>query len=140
LNKIGTEALLFSQKDTLGKMVSLESFRGKYVLIDFWASWCGPCRTENPNLVAAFKKYASKNFTILGVSLDENKTSWMNAIRKDKLTWTQVSDLQGWKNKVAQMYLIRSIPANYLLDPSGKVIAKDLRGEELQVKLKELLQ
>ncbi|MBA4258175.1 MAG: alkyl hydroperoxide reductase [Chitinophaga sp.] len=140
LNKIGTEALLFSQNDTLGKSVSLKSFRGKYVLIDFWASWCGPCRTENPNLVAAFKKYATKNFTILGVSLDENKTSWMNAIRKDKLTWTQVSDLQSWNNKVAQMYKIQSIPANFLLDPSGKVIARDLRGEELQVKLKELLQ
>jgi peroxiredoxin len=140
LNKIGSEALLFSQNDTLGKLVSLKSFRGKYVLIDFWASWCGPCRTENPNLVAAFKKYATKNFTILGVSLDDNKTSWMNAIRKDKLTWTQVSDLQSWNNKVAQMYKIQSIPANYLLDPSGKIIAKDLRGEELQVKLKELLQ
>ena len=100
----------------------------------------GPCRTENPNLVAAFKKYATKNFTILGVSLDDNKTSWMNAIRKDKLTWTQVSDLQSWNNKVAQMYKIQSIPANFLLDPSGKVIARDLRGEELQVKLKELLQ
>ena len=140
INKIGTEALDFSQKDTLGKLVSLKSFRGKYVLIDFWASWCGPCRAENPNLLNAFNKYSSKNFTVLGVSLDDNKTSWMNAIRKDKLTWTQVSDLQSWNNKVAQLYKIQSIPANYLLDPSGKIIAKDLRGNELQVKLKELLQ
>ncbi|HQS34333.1 MAG TPA: TlpA disulfide reductase family protein [Sediminibacterium sp.] len=140
INKIGTEALDFSQKDTLGKLVSLKSFRGKYVLIDFWASWCGPCRAENPNLVNAFNKYSNKNFTVLGVSLDDNKASWMNAIRKDKLTWTQVSDLQSWNNKVAQLYKIQSIPANYLLDPSGKIIAKDLRGSELQVKLKELLQ
>ncbi|WP_439505639.1 redoxin domain-containing protein [Sediminibacterium sp.] len=140
INKIGTEALLFSQKDTIGKLVSLQSFRGKYVLIDFWASWCGPCRAENPNLVDAYKKFSTKNFTILGVSLDDNKASWMNAIRKDKLNWTQVSDLQSWNNKVAQLYKIQSIPANYLLDPSGKIIAKDLRGPELQVKLKELLQ
>jgi peroxiredoxin len=140
INKIGTEALEFSQKDTLGKLVSLKSFRGKYVLIDFWASWCGPCRAENPNLVNAFNKYSNKNFTVLGVSLDDNKASWMNAIRKDKLAWTQVSDLQSWNNKVAQLYKIQSIPANYLLDPAGKIIAKDLRGNELQVKLKELLQ
>jgi thiol-disulfide isomerase/thioredoxin len=140
INKIGTLALEFSQNDTLGKPVSLKSFRGKYVLIDFWASWCGPCRAENPNLVNAFRKYANKNFTVLGVSLDDNKSSWMNAIRKDKLTWTQVSDLQSWNNKVAQLYKIQSIPANYLLDPTGKIIARDLRGEDLQVKLKELLQ
>lgn len=140
INKVGTLALEFSQNDTLGKPVSLKSFRGKYVLIDFWASWCGPCRAENPNLVNAYKKYANKNFTVLGVSLDDNKASWMNAIRKDKLTWTQVSDLQSWNNKVAQLYKIQSIPANYLLDPTGKIIARDLRGEDLQVKLKELLQ
>jgi len=139
LNKVGTVALDFSQKDTLGKVVSLKSFRGKYVLIDFWASWCGPCRAENPNLVAAYKQFSSKNFTVLGVSLDDNKISWMNAIRKDKLTWTQVSDLQSWNNQVAQLYKIRSIPANYLLDPNGTIIARDLRGEELQIKLKELL-
>ena len=89
--------------------------------------------------MAAYKQFSSKNFTVLGVSLDDNKASWMNAIRKDKLTWTQVSDLQSWNNQVAQLYKIRSIPANYLLDPNGTIIARDLRGEELQIKLKELL-
>lgn len=139
INAIGTEAQAFSQKDTSGKLVSLKSFRGKYVLIDFWASWCGPCRAENPNLVAAYNQFKQKNFTVLGISLDDDKASWMGAIKKDQLFWTQLSDLKSWGNAVAQMYRIQSIPANLLIDPSGVIIAKNLRGEELITKLNELI-
>lgn len=138
-NSIGTEAQEFSQKDTAGKMVSLKSFRGKYVLIDFWASWCGPCRAENPNVVAAYNQFKQKNFTVLGISLDENKASWLSAIKKDQLFWTQLSDLKSWGNAVAQLYKVQSIPANLLIDPSGVIIAKNLRGEELIAKLKEFI-
>jgi peroxiredoxin len=125
----------FSQPDTAGNMIKLSSFRGKYVLLDFWASWCGPCRAENPNVVKAFNKYKDKNFTILAVSLDKAKPAWLDAIKMDNLTWTHVSDLQGWANTVALQYQIFSIPQNYLLDPEGKVIGKNLRGNSLEKRL-----
>lgn len=138
---VGTMALDFTQPDTLGNPVSLSSFRGKYVLIDFWASWCGPCRNENPNVVENFRKFSSKNFTILGVSLDRpgQKDKWMQAIHDDGLTWNHVSDLQFWNNAAAQLYKVQGIPLNILVDPSGKIIARNLRGPELGAKLCEVL-
>ena len=131
---VGRYAMDFTQNDTLGKPVSLSSFKGKYVLIDFWASWCGPCRAENPNVVNAFNKYKDKGFHVLGVSLDQPnaKDKWIKAIHDDNLTWTHVSDLQYWKNAVAIQYGIQAIPQNFLLDPEGKIIGKNLRGEALQ--------
>ncbi len=137
---LGAMAPVFAEADTSGKVVSLESFRGKYVLVDFWASWCGPCRAENPNVVKAFNRYKGKNFTILGVSLDRpnGKEKWLAAIHKDGLNWTQVSDLQFWKSKTADLYAVRGIPQNFLIDPSGKIIAKNLRGDDLEDKLAEL--
>jgi len=137
---VGKMAMDFTQNDTLGIPVSLSSFRGKYVLIDFWASWCGPCRQENPNVVKAFNAYNSKGFTVLGVSLDQPtaKDKWMKAIHDDKLTWTQVSDLKYWKNDVAVQYGIQAIPQNFLIDPQGKIVGKNLRGEALNKKLEAL--
>ncbi len=130
----------FAEADISGKMVSLSSFRGKYVLLDFWASWCGPCRAENPNVVKAYNQYKDKNFTIVGFSLDGEgaKAQWLNAIQKDGLAWTQLSELRGWKSKTADLYAIRAIPQNFLLDPNGKIIAKNLRGDALKDKLAEL--
>lgn len=137
---LGATAPEFAEADTSGKMVNLSSFRGKYVLIDFWASWCGPCRHENPNVVKAFNRFKNQKFTIIGVSLDRPnaKDKWLAAIHKDGLAWTQVSDLKFWDSKVAGMYAVRGIPQNFLLDPDGKIIAKNLRGDDLEAKLEEL--
>lgn len=135
---IGETVINFSQKDTEGKVVHFADFRGKYVLIDFWASWCGPCRAENPNVLKAYNKYKEKNFTVLGVSLDDNGDNWKKAIQDDGMPWTQVSDLKGWENEVSSYYGIRGIPSSLLVDPEGKIIAKNLRGEALNKKLAEL--
>jgi peroxiredoxin len=137
---VGAMAPDFAEADTSGKMLSLSSFKGKYVLVDFWASWCGPCRAENPNVVKAFNNYKGKNFTILGVSLDRpgKRDAWVNAIKHDGLTWNHVSDLKFWDNDAAKLYGIQAIPQNLLIDPTGKIIAKDLFGEDLEKKLAEL--
>lgn len=125
--------------DVNGKKISISDFKGKYLLVDFWASWCGPCRQENPNVVAAYNKFKNKNFSILGVSLDENKADWQAAIKHDKLAWTQMSDLKQWESVAVATYKITGIPFNVLIDPQGKIIAESLRGEMLEQKLNEVL-
>lgn len=136
---VGYTATDFAQTTPDGKKVKLSDLRGKYVLLDFWASWCRPCRMENPNVVAAYNKYKNKGFTVLGVSLDQNRDPWLAAIKQDNLTWTNVSDLKGWGNEVGRLYGVTGIPQNFLIDKEGKIIAKDLRGPALEAKLAEVL-
>lgn len=136
---IGAKAPIFSQGDVNGKQIDLSSFRGKYVLIDFWASWCKPCRDEYPMLIEIMNKFKNRNFTILGISLDDKKTNWEQAIKEDKLSWTQLSDLKGFKNLVAVKYEIFSIPSIFLLSPEGKIVAKNIYGEELKQTIENFL-
>jgi peroxiredoxin len=137
---IGKMAPDVSQKDSSGRMVNLSDFRGKYVLMEFWASWCAPCRRENPNLVKTYERFKDKNFEIFGVSIDENKKSWISAVKKDKLTWTNAADLLNEeKNPAAKAYGIRGVPHNFLIDPNGVIIGKDLKGVALEKKLEEIL-
>ncbi|OUJ71974.1 TlpA disulfide reductase family protein [Hymenobacter crusticola] len=138
---IGATAPNFSQKTPDGKEVSLADYRGKYVLVDFWASWCGPCRAENPNVIKVYNEYKSKNFDILGVSLDGEKArdKWVKAIEDDRVLWTQVSDLKGLDNAAARLYYIEAIPQNFLVDPSGKIVAHNLHGDELRTTLAQFI-
>lgn len=135
----GKPMLHFAQPDTAGRSISTQQFAGRYLLIDFWASWCKPCRDENPNLIKAYKRYHSKGFDIVGVSLDSNRESWISAIVKDGLEWLQVADLKGINNAAAKLYALNAIPDNFLISPEGNIIARELRGAQLEEKLHELL-
>jgi len=135
---VGKKAPEIALPNPNGKIIKLSDFKGKYVMIDFWASWCGPCRMENPHVVELYKKYKDKGFTILGVSLDEDKEKWKNAIMKDGLVWEQISDLKGWASSVNPVYEVQAIPLTYLIDKDGTIIAKNLRGQDLTNKLEEL--
>jgi peroxiredoxin len=136
---IGSVAPDFTQNDTEGNPVKLSDFGGQWVLLEFWASWCGPCRVDNPHIVEAYNRFKNKGFTVLGVSLDNTKyrEAWLKAIEDDKLTWTNVSDLKGWANEVAKMYAITGVPTNFLIDPQGVIVAKNLRGKALAIELEK---
>lgn len=136
---VGKQAPSFTMNDTEGKPVSFSSFKGKYVLLDFWASWCVPCRKENPYLVKAYQKYKDKNFTIISVSSDSKAEMWKEAIQKDGLTWVHISDLSGIRNSVAKLYGVQPIPDNFLIDPNGTIIARGLHGEDVEKKLGEII-
>ncbi|NIG55108.1 TlpA disulfide reductase family protein [Chitinophaga sp. Cy-1792] len=136
---IGQPMLDFTQNDTNGKPVKLSDLKGKYVLLDFWASWCGPCRAENPNVLKAYNTFKDKNFIVVGVSLDDNEAKWKAAIKQDGMPWIQLSDLKGWRNEVARQYGIQGIPFSFLIDPDGKIIAKELRGQKLHDTLTAIL-
>jgi thiol-disulfide isomerase/thioredoxin len=137
---VGVAATDFTQPSPEGASIALSSFKGKYVLVDFWASWCGPCRAESPNLVKAYEQYKSKGFEIYSVSMDDNKSKWLKAIKDDNYTWPQAGDLKGWENAAATIYGVSGIPFNFLVDPKGIIVARNLRGEDLEKKLKELFQ
>jgi peroxiredoxin len=139
LSDMGAKAQEIALPSPKGDTIRLSSFKGKYVLVDFWASWCSPCRQENPNLVKIYKKYKAKGFEIFQVSLDKTKEAWTKAIKDDGLTWIQVSDLKYWDSQTAKTYNIESIPSSFLLDKDGSIMAKNLRGESLQEKLVSLL-
>ncbi len=136
---VGKQAPDFSLPDMNGRSVSLSSFKGKFLLVDFWASWCGPCRAENPNVVKAYNEFKARNFTVLGVSLDKEKAPWQEAVHADKLDWTHISDLKFWNSKAVETFKFNGIPFNILIDPSGKIIAQSLRGDDLENKLKQVL-
>ena len=138
ITAVGKTAPLFTQNNAVGKPVVLPDFKGKVVLVEFWASWCSPCRAENPNLVKQYQTYKDKGFDIISVSLDNVKERWLEAIEKDGLAWTHVSDLKGWNNEVGRLYGVRAVPASFLVDAQGKIIGNGLRGEPLNKKLAEI--
>lgn len=136
---VGQPGMDFAQPDADGRSVSLTAFKGKYVLVDFWASWCGPCRAENPNVLKAYSKFKDRGFDVLAISMDEKKDKWLAAVQADNLPWTHVSDLKGWNNAAAELYGIRAIPQNVLINPEGMIVAKNLRGDALEKKLEEVI-
>lgn len=136
--QINTQAKGFTQLSATGQKISLDQFQGKYILLDFWASWCAPCRKEHPNLIKTYEEFKNKDFDIISVSLDDQRSNWLTAIEKDKLTWTQISDLKGQQNEIAVEYGIQSVPANFLINPDGLIIAKNINSEELKKVLNKL--